>query len=278
MNYITIADLKKQAKKERKNNNSIKNHAESLNFVAKQNNYENWSDLIDSSVLIKNNSLTDIQQINLLKEFVNESLTLINEFNLIFKTNNHEILAIFMNKHFLYKSNNDTDEIDFWKERAKKWMEQVCFIFTNSDLPRNIKGLRHCFIFNNLLEIIEEKNLHQHENIKCLFELVLYEPQNNQLTDPSYNVLEQSGYCSMQFTAHVGFIADSLFKLLNNEFSISRSKIKEIILNQPSLFSYDAFGSTCPILDQQKIFARYKNSFKNDAEFKHTLKKHLDLI
>lgn len=278
MNYITIADLKKQAKKARKNNNEIKNHAESLNVIAKQNNYESWSDLIDSSVLLRNNSLTDNQQINLLKEFVNESLTLINEFNLIFKTNNHEMLAVFVNKHFLYKSSNDTEKTDFWKERAKKWMEQVCFIFINSDLPRNIKGLRHCFLFKNLLEIIEEKNLHQHENVKCLFELVLYETQNNQLTEPSYNVLEQSGYCSMQFTAHFGFIADSLFKILNNEFSISRSKIKEIILNQPSLFAYDAFGSTCAILDQKNIFVRYKDSFKSDTEFKQTLKKHLDLI
>lgn len=278
MNYITIADLKKQAKKERKNNNSIKNHAESLNIVAKQHNFDSWNDLLDNSVIIKKNELESQEQIILLKEFINDSLTLINEFNLIFKTSNHEMLAIFMNKHFLYQSINKVGDEDFWRNRAKKWMEQVCFIFVNSDLPRNIKGLRHCFLLENMLEIIEEKKLHQNENIKCLFEQVLYEPQNNQLIEPSYNVLNQNGYCSMQYTAHIGFVADSLYNILNKEFSITKSKIKELILNQPSLFTYDSFGTTLPILDQKKLFTRYRNSFKTEDSFKTTLKKHLESI
>jgi hypothetical protein len=278
MNYITIADLKKQAKKERKNNNSIKNHADSLNLVAKKNNFDSWSDLLDNSVIIKKNELANEDQINLLKEFINDSLTLINEFNLIFKTNNHEMLAIFINKHFLYQSINKVGDEYFWRNRAKKWMEQVCFIFVYSDLPRNIKGLRHCFLLENMLEIIEDKQLHQHENVKCLFEQVLYEPQNNQLIEPSYEVLNQNGYCSMQYTAHIGFVADSLSKILNNEFSINKNKIKELILNQPSLFTYDSFGTTLPILDQKKLFTRYRNSFKTEDSFKTTLKKHLESI
>lgn len=51
MKYINVTELKKQAKKERKNNNEIKNQAESLNFIAKKHNKENWQDLLNDCVL-----------------------------------------------------------------------------------------------------------------------------------------------------------------------------------------------------------------------------------
>lgn len=52
MKFIKITELKKQAKETRKNNNCIKNQAESLKLIANQNNQKDWQSLINESVLI----------------------------------------------------------------------------------------------------------------------------------------------------------------------------------------------------------------------------------
>jgi len=51
MKYIKLTELKKEAKKQRKNNPQIKNQADSLNIIAKKNNQKSWTNLIDNSVL-----------------------------------------------------------------------------------------------------------------------------------------------------------------------------------------------------------------------------------
>jgi hypothetical protein len=278
MHYITIADLKKQAKKARKNNNSIKNHAESLNVVAQQNNFNNWADLIDNALLIKNNTLTDAQQLSLLKEFVNETTTTINEFNLIFKTTNYEMLSIFVNKYFLYESIIKTEDENLWSDRAKKWMDSVCFVFLNSDLPRNINGFRKCLTFKTMLEIIDEKNLYDDENVEFLFDMTGHVPQKGIINEPTNEVRDQNSYCALQYTAIIGFIADSLAKFFDGEFSIKKVKIKELILKNYLWFMYDYNKSTSPILDKNKLLTRYKNSFKTEIDFLEALKKHLNSI
>lgn len=52
MYHINISDLKRLAKKERKNNPSIKNHADSLDIIAKRYNYDSWNSLLDSSKIM----------------------------------------------------------------------------------------------------------------------------------------------------------------------------------------------------------------------------------
>lgn len=60
MQYINISELKKLSKKERKNNPSIKNHADSLDVIAKKHQYDSWPDLLDSSrIVIKDNELDE---------------------------------------------------------------------------------------------------------------------------------------------------------------------------------------------------------------------------
>lgn len=51
---ISISDLKKQAKINRKNNNNLSNHSESLKAIANEYNYDSWEKLLDSSYLIAN--------------------------------------------------------------------------------------------------------------------------------------------------------------------------------------------------------------------------------
>lgn len=60
MQYINISELKKLAKKERKNNPSIKNHSDSLDIIAKRYGYESWTQLLDSSrIVIGNDNINE---------------------------------------------------------------------------------------------------------------------------------------------------------------------------------------------------------------------------
>jgi hypothetical protein len=58
---ISIADLKKQAKIARKQNNQLSNHSESLKAVAKSYNYDSWEKLLDSSYLMINQQKPSFQ-------------------------------------------------------------------------------------------------------------------------------------------------------------------------------------------------------------------------
>ena len=65
MNYKTIKQLKKDAKKLRKNNNDIKNHSESLNIIAKDNDFNDWDDLINHSVILTSQEKQKEEGLNL---------------------------------------------------------------------------------------------------------------------------------------------------------------------------------------------------------------------
>lgn len=52
---ISISDLKKQAKIDRKQNNNLSNHSESLKALAQQYNFSSWEKLLDASYLVINN-------------------------------------------------------------------------------------------------------------------------------------------------------------------------------------------------------------------------------
>lgn len=58
---ISIADLKKQAKIARKQNNQLSNHSESLKAIAKEYNYDSWEKLLDSSYLMINQQKLSFQ-------------------------------------------------------------------------------------------------------------------------------------------------------------------------------------------------------------------------
>lgn len=58
---ISIADLKKQAKIARKQNNQLSNHSESLKAIAKEYNYDSWEKLLDSSYLMINQQKPSFQ-------------------------------------------------------------------------------------------------------------------------------------------------------------------------------------------------------------------------
>lgn len=82
----------------------------------------------------------------------------------------------------------------------------------------------------------------------------------------------------MQYIACMGYIADSIPKYFNSNVAVTKNKIKDTLLQNDKLFTYDCFGLVPPILDQKRLLTQYKNSFKTDKDFKEALKIHLDLI
>lgn len=274
MKYVTIADLKKQAKKERKNNNSIKNHAESLDIVAKKNNFDSWSELIDSSVILKkDNLLTQAERSVMLNTLINDATIQINELTTIFKIENHDVLSIKMTQHFIESLEDYGSGDTLWRERAIMWLDSLCFIFINSDVPKTFQGFRDMIGFTDLLKVIYKNNLQHKEHVKKLFDMMLYEYDLETIKEPSYNVLQQYGYCSMQSSGKFGF-ATNLFKFINLNQNITKDHVKNMILHNTTLFTM-TFSSRSNALDPHQIFKRYKDSFDSEADFKATLKNDL---
>lgn len=129
-----------------------------------------------------------------------------------------------------------------------------------------------------MLDTIEQKNLYEHESVKYLFSMTGYDKQANNRHEPEYDVLEQNGFCSMQYTACMGFITDTFFRVFDGDFAVTKNKIKETLLKDDRLFTYNCLGLIPPPLDKKLLLTQYKNSFKTDNDFKETLKIHLDLV
>jgi hypothetical protein len=274
MNYITIADLKKQAKKERKNNNSIKNHADSLNLVAKQNNFDSWSDLIDKSVILKKENLyTQAERLSMLKTFINDATIHLNELTTIFKIENHDVLSIKMTKNFIDPVDDYSNGDSLWRDRAISWLDKLCFIFINSDIPKTFQGFRSMMSFPDLLKVIYRNHLQHEEQVKNLFDMMYYEYDLEEIKEPEYDVLQQYGYCSMQATGRFGF-TENLFKFINLNENTTKDHVKNMILHNTSLFTM-TLSSRTNMLDPHKIFKRYRASFDNEADFKNTLRNDL---
>jgi hypothetical protein len=274
MNYITIADLKKQAKKARKNNNEIKNHAESLNFVARQNNYESWTTLIDSSVILKKeNTLNKLDRINMLNKFVNDATIQLNELTTMFQITNPDVFSIKAIKLFVKPLEEESETNLLWRARAIKWLDILCFIFVNSDVPKTFKGFRSIICFPELLKVIYSNNLYDEEKVRDLFRMMDYEHHPNHINEPSYEVLEQYGYCSMQCTLNFGY-TDILFKFVNLNENITKDHVKNMMISNTALFTRSVQGSS-NMLDPHQLFKKYNDSFDSESELKKTLQQDL---
>ena len=269
MKYITIADLKKMAKKERKKNNNIKNHADSLNLIANKNNFSNWSELIDNAVLIKSNKeISEKDKKEILSEVIDNIMLKLHEIKNIFSTNNPETLSIYINNNFLnsYVTKKDCS----WNSRSKIFMESFCFIYTNFTLEKNIYMFKEMLHFNNLLSIIKEKKLFNDPQIKKLFDLILYKNEyKGKIPDI---VLEQYGYLIMSYMSNIKFI-DLIIKIFGFNLDLKREEIKNIILKEHNILTYRCNGNN--ILDKNNLFLNYKNSFDNEKDFLLDLEKNL---
>ena len=148
MKNVKVSDLKKYAKKRRKNNSKIKNQSESLDLVANEYNKKNWKSLIDDCVL----PLEDIQSEKIEFSFSNDimselliaisrqmlnlrNMTFLNQDNEINKLNlstAHDVSDTFHNIGLLAYKNKNLEKLEeSLKLQRKRIIEMGDFLNKN---------------------------------------------------------------------------------------------------------------------------------------------------
>lgn len=208
---------------------------------------------------------------DILSNVVDNIIIKLHEIKSTFRINNPEVLRIYINNNFL--NDFDSNRESKWASRGKELMEAICFVYTKSDLERNIYNFKEVLPFPNCLAIIEEKKLLNDIKVKRLFELVMYEYKPN---EPIPNdVLEQYGFLVMQYSTQFNFI-DYIMNLLEKTLDPTKKQIKDMIIKNYKNILLDTYKSSdINMLDSAKLFLKYRNSFNTEAEFLLDLKRNL---
>lgn len=210
MKYITIKDLKREAKNTRKNNNDLKNHMDSLNFVATKHNYSSWNELLDNSaIIIKPND-----PVYYLNELIDEIIKQREIFIVLIKEGSYSELSSYMNERFLKLDALATNHKDYnsslmWRERAKKLMVGVCLLYTHKrelnsrSLIENYLDLRNLSLENHIIYDIQKyyEELKKYEDFKILTDEIIIDHKIPESfgTPPSFDTLQQWGFLTMHF-------------------------------------------------------------------------------
>jgi len=218
MQYITISDLKNQAKKLRKNNTSIKNHSDSLDLIAQQYKYATWTELLNASLIkIKDetydNSLTTTQgtssfdngiskfEKNLFSECIEQLYFEIKYFNSLLEHDEDDELYYYFIRRFLPQENNPYDK---WYDRAKILAKVICTVFRKSKCKKDFSSFRELIIIDNLVNTISKENLIEIYDVAVLFTKCLpFETQNNY--EITGDIRQQYGFLAMKYTAFINY-------------------------------------------------------------------------
>lgn len=227
MQYITISDLKNQAKKLRKNNSSIKNHSDSLDTIAKKYNYDSWTELLNSSLikidnakencyssndesvslttsqgtsLFNDNGISNFEK-NLFSECVEQLYFEIKYFNSLLEHDENNELYNYFIKRFLRHNNNP---YDIWHERAEILAKVICTVFRKSKCNKDFLSFRKLIVLDNLINTIFEENLIEIYNVELLFTKCLpFETKNNY--EITGDIRQQYGFLAMQYTEFLNY-------------------------------------------------------------------------
>lgn len=252
MNYITIASLKKQAKKERKLNNNIKNHAESLNLIALKHNFKDWDELINNSVILNKESENPSKSISfkfkqttpltiLIEHIFERHLELVETF----KMKNYKYLSYFIFENYKLRF----DQADLMIERGRTFIEFISYVYTKV-IPKNKDIDLDLFYalsdFKELLNIVKNNNLYEDKKIKHYLDSIPgFFNEHDFMNNDSDLAKEQFGYTKSLFNSffndieqiNLDFKKDIDFK---NKLSILNN-LKELI-NFPSFMSNTYFN------------------------------------
>lgn len=143
MQYKKISDLKKEAKKERKNNPSLKNHSDSLNLIALKYGKNKWEDLLDSSVILldepketvkrvrrvnlKTADERQLEIIKIVKRDIYEPLSkIIDNRNCIMLSNDYKEISNFLLDSLI----KDKKDNDFIESHIRHFINLIAFLYT----------------------------------------------------------------------------------------------------------------------------------------------------
>lgn len=272
MQYIKISELKKQAKKERKNNPSLKNHSDSLNYIAKKNNFDTWENLLNNSVILINNETSNF--IDLSNTIIDSILDKINNFYNIFESKNSEFIANYIHNNFI----SNIGENNLWNNRSFELLKVISYIYCKTSNQVNIKHFHSLLNRENLFYLIEENfDEFMKENIiQNFIENICIDYKKptigNKHPEQSSVFIKQHGYLTMNYST--GFIdIDDLFVNLFKK-KVNKNEIIKLLMDKNNILTC----STSKLFNKNKIFDEYNRqltgnnslSFNEDFFKKHT--------
>lgn len=275
MQYIKISELKKIAKKERKNNLSLKNHSESLNFIAQKYNFSTWEKLLNHSVLLIKNE--DHNAIDLANQIINLILEESNHFYEIFENKNSKIIANYIHKNFV----SHTEDDSLWTDKAFGLMRVISFVYCKTTKDIDIKYFHSLLNRDKLIYVIEENydKFIKNSLIENFLEnsCVFYKKPTKENKHPKQNstFIEQYSYLTMQYSQGFTEIYDAFVELITRK--MNKEDVIDIFINKSNIPTL----SLIRLFNKNEIFKEYveqvsgkKVSFFND-DF---IAKHKDLL
>lgn len=257
MNYTTIAQLKKDAKKARKNNNNIKNHSESLNLIAQEKTFKNWDDLINHAVIL-HDTKTDNNEIDL-EYIIQLVLDKYNEFIQVMNSKNSKYISYFIQENFKNTENQRHSDVGLYyldlilhlycKHLTVNHINKVDLEFLTS--LNNIDSLISCAI-----DIKREEEDHK---TKALY-----------IAITEANAETNFRHYLVDYFQFFNDINDLFINLFNDE--LDRDKVIDII-SEPMNFS---FFITSNYFNKDKVFDSFLNTLsQNPSLFDRTLRENL---
>lgn len=289
MQYITIKELKNLAKKERRNNTLLKNHSESLDFIASKYNHSSWETLIDSaSLILKDEQDTSAKKPEfILNKIIDNALYEMNLFKKMmyeadYRTLEHYLFTKFFT-HLNTGSNLDT--------RNRDWLRMVCFLYRSNvdnysekledfNLEKRFLYLNSFNKLDNILEAIYVHNNLIPEQLKYTFfetTLIAYKkptPRDpNPEQEPDTN--QQYSFLTLGFTLEFDCILNTI-KILDDE-KLSRTSI---ITKMNNPYSFSVFYNNNFFIDKNNLVSQYLKLISNNDFIlgKEDFNKHLEII
>lgn len=263
MNYKTIKQLKKDAKKLRKNNNDIKNHSESLNIIAKDNDFNDWDDLINHSVILTSQEEQNEEGLNL-KYIVDLIINKHGEFFQTLNTYNPKFISYFINENF--KTNKFDDH---WAERGQHYLDFACFLYSES-MKENDDGRPHIHYLLGLNELKETmefayriQSVKEHKKTKAFFKSIAgcrFPIDDNTFIVPEqdYGTEEQFNFLYSQYAKAFNEIEEIFVDTLGEE--INKTKILDMLEDPINL----SFFITSTYFNKDRVFEYFLSTLSND--------------
>lgn len=263
MKYITIKDIKRKSKLERKS------------YIAKKYNYASGLYLIPNYEIVEKK-----EPIQYLNELIDEIIRQRELFTLLVKHGSYQEISSYIIDRFLHKNyytpkHEAYNQSLIWRERAKKMVNGICFLYTHKRDSSNLS------LIENYVDLINWKfdGCIEHD-IKKYYEELKDNAVFKELIDeivigykmpecldksPSLDTLQQWGFLTMQFF-DFNYVRDyiEIQGLTSNNRNDIIDFLKKYMLGISIANKY--LDPNNKLLDYLKSFVKNLNSLTNEEK------------
>lgn len=271
MRYVKISELKKDAKKARKENTALKNHSESLNYIANQYGKIKWEDLLDSSVFILelkseesyNDNELFKEPCGYLKSLINELSDIISEREEILASGDYREISQYLSRGLIYT----IEDKDVFRTHAKFFIDLISLLYVNRNkkIHPDFNYFLEIFDYDFLIKEIKN-NIQDYEKnnvVKAFFRYCLL---GTNLVEVELNRL--NGENDFGYISQFHFVSSIAYTEIENlifQYNIFKKSNKLNILkdlnvpqNTSTFFSMFKYNN-----DMLSIIEKYKSSLLN---------------